>query len=305
MNKRILPLLLALALTLSGCASLLERSYSSVEPYTDRYWDSGAADTLRAESYQDLVNSLLMLIEQRSEKAVIRYYTEAQVNRYEQALLAKQEVENDTLLGSYLLKSIALTFVSNENYCTLTYTMSYREDAQDISTLMPLSDSQSLVDLLRLAVREGHDSLTAQFISRLSREEVLDAVDRLWQELYLDELEASGALTIPKTQPENEPPTEPEDEITGEEEGEMPGDEDAPPPENGEAPPPAENEPESEDPQENTGGGNSENPGENEDEPEPEPEPEPIIIFPPCPWKIIFYPDADIAEIVEIVLKTS
>ena len=67
MDKRILPILMALCLLCTGCASLLERSYSSVEPYTDRFWDSTAEDTLKAASYQDLVNSLLMLIEQRSE----------------------------------------------------------------------------------------------------------------------------------------------------------------------------------------------------------------------------------------------
>ena len=71
-----------LLLLLCGCASLLERSYSSVEPYTDRYWDSGAEDTLKAESYQDLVNSLLMLIEQRSEEVVIRYYAPEGTNTY-------------------------------------------------------------------------------------------------------------------------------------------------------------------------------------------------------------------------------
>ena len=89
MDKRILPILMALCLLCTGCASLLERSYSSVEPYTDRFWDSTAEDTLKAESYQDLVNSLLMLIEQRSEEGIIRYYGSEDENSYEQAIRAK------------------------------------------------------------------------------------------------------------------------------------------------------------------------------------------------------------------------
>ena len=61
---------LSACLLLGGCVSLLERSYSVVEPYADRYWDSAAEDTLKAENYQDLVNSLLMQVEQRmSSKA--------------------------------------------------------------------------------------------------------------------------------------------------------------------------------------------------------------------------------------------
>ena len=76
MAKRIWPGLLALVLALSGCASLLERDYSVVESYADSYWDT-EEDALRAESYQELVNSLLMLVEQRSEEGTIRFYTDS------------------------------------------------------------------------------------------------------------------------------------------------------------------------------------------------------------------------------------
>lgn len=319
MNKRILPLALATCLTLCGCASLLERSYSSVEPYTDRYWDSDAEDTLKAESYQDLVNSLLMLIEQRSEEVVIRYYAPEGTDSYAQAVSAKHEVQNETLLGSYLLSSLTIIYSNNDSYCTLTYHMTYREDAQDISTLMALTDSQSLVDLLRLAVREGHDSLTAQFISKVSREEVLDAVESLWQELYLDELKASGAL-------DPQPPGDEKTDETGSapEEGSEEGSEDG----GGEAPLSEDTEGASEtgEPSENSNNGENGESSETEEDPETgeitengentengesgegsvmpiEDPPEPVIVFPPCPWEIIFYPDANTAEIVEIVLK--
>ena len=291
MNRKIAVLLLVTCLTLCGCTSLLERSYSSVEPYTDRYWDSGAEDTLKAESYQDLVNSLLLLIEQRSEEVVIRYYAPEGTDAYAQAIAAKYEVQNETLLGSYLLSSLTLVYTSNTGYCTLTYTMSYRADAQDISTLMSLSDSQSLVDLLRVALREGHDSVTAQFISKLSREEVLNAVTSLWQELYLDELEASGFFDPPPedsgdTADTDAPPSD-DSTQTGEEGENAP---DTPP-----------DEPEDE---ENTPDDAPDNGEDTEVQPPPEDEPAPLVIeFPPCPWRIIFYPDADTAEIVTIILK--
>ena len=45
--KRWIPALLALCL-LTGCAPLLERSYSTSEPHSSKYWESEAADTLRA-----------------------------------------------------------------------------------------------------------------------------------------------------------------------------------------------------------------------------------------------------------------
>lgn len=311
MKKRILPLILALCLPLSGCAFLLERSYSSVEPYTDRYWDSGAEDTLKAESYQDLVNSLLMLIEQRSEEVVIRYYAPDGTDSYAQAVNAKHEVQNETLLGSYLLSSLSVVYSNNDGYCTLTYHMTYREDAQDISTLMALTDSQSLVDLLRLAVREGHTSLTAQFISKVSRDEVMDAVNRLWQELYLDELEASGALDPQPPEDEESddtvPPEDGEDTGSGEENGnpedETESEEDPETGEDSETEGTTEEGGESESGDGSEAGGDAET-GEDPETGEPQDEPvEPVIEFPPCPWTIIFYPNANTAEIVEIVLK--
>lgn len=296
MNRKVIVLALSVCLLLlCGCTSLLERSYSSVEPYTDRYWDSGAEDTLKAESYQDLVNSLLLLIEQRREEVVIRYYAPEGTDTYAQAINAKYEIQNETLLGSYLLSRLTLAYTSNTGYCTLTYTMSYRADAQDIATLMALSDSQSLADLLRVAVREGHDSVTAQFISKLSREEVLSAVTSLWQELYLDELEASGFFDPPPEDIDDphtgEPPTDITDS-TASSDGESVDESDTSPtdPENGDGTP-------------------EDTPTDGEDgetQPSPEDKPVPLIEFPPCPWDIIFYPSADTAdtaEIVTIILK--
>ncbi len=285
MNRIIAALLLSVCLLLCGCASLLERSYSSVEPYTDRYWDSGAEDTLKAENYQDLVNSLLMLIEQRSEEVVIRYYAAEGTDTYAQAVRAKHEVQNETLLGSYLLDSLTLAYTSNNGYCTLTYSMAYRADAQDISTLMALSDSQSLADLLRVAVREGHDSVTAQFISRMSREEVSGAVTSLWQELYLDELEASGFFDPPPDESQTPDDTTPDTHDIpnpSQEDTENTPDAPAPDPESGEN-----------DPEDTPDGEDSYTP----------PDPPPVVVFPPCPWEIIFYPSTDTAEIVTIILK--
>ena len=59
MKLRMLPALCAVLLLLTGCASLLERTYTSVEPHSSKFWESEAAGTLRAENYQDIVNDLL------------------------------------------------------------------------------------------------------------------------------------------------------------------------------------------------------------------------------------------------------
>ena len=284
-------LLLAAGL-LGGCAKLLERSYGVTEPYADRYWDSSAEDTLRAETYQDLVNSMLLLVEQKAEEGVIRCYGEAE--EYQNALAARSEVRRETMLGSYLLKDLQLSYEEGSGYSTVTCQMLYREDAEDLSALMPLSDSQSLVDLLRLAVREDYEKLAARFTYEPSREDVTSAVESLWQELCRNEME------------ENEPPPAvkedgpAEDEAPPEEDGgtEDASGEDGPeaaaleasPEEAGDAPPEEAGE---EVPEDGT-------PTEGEAAEEPEPPP---IEYPPCPWVIRFYPNQETAEVVEVLLK--
>ena len=289
-------LLLAVCL-LGGCAALLERSYSAAEPYVDRYWDSGAEDTLRAESYQDLVNSLLLLIEERAEEGIIRCYGD--VGEYREAMAAREEVRTETTLGAYLLRDLRISHESGSNYSTVTCYMTYREDAEDIDAIMKLSDSQSLVDLLRLSVREERDKLTARFSYDTPREDVIAAVESYWQELCRAEQEEAAAASA-EILPEDVEDASGEEPENQEEAGEAEEPEDAEPAEeeSGE-----ETESPAEEPSQEwevrSGAPGEGEPGEGEGPAEP-PEEE----FPPCPWRIQFYPNQETAEIVEVLLKT-
>ena len=66
-------LTLALCL-LTGCSALLERTYSTAEPHSSKFWESEAAGTLRAENHQDVVNDLLLLVGRHQETATLRLY---------------------------------------------------------------------------------------------------------------------------------------------------------------------------------------------------------------------------------------
>ena len=73
MKKRILLLAAALCLLCSGCGGgLLEREWSSVTPHSAGYWENGDKDTLRADSYQDAVNAILMLVANHADRLVVR-----------------------------------------------------------------------------------------------------------------------------------------------------------------------------------------------------------------------------------------
>lgn len=217
MKKWIVLSVLAALLVLTGCSALLERHYSVVEPYTDRYWDSSAEDTLKAENYQELVNSLLMLVQQRAEEGTIRCYIDQ--NPYFLASTARDEVCGETLLGSYFLEDMTFTYERGEGWCSLAFQMTYRQDAEELEALMaPLSDSQSLVDLLRIAAREGHGKLTARFAAETARVEIRETVEALWQELYLAQLPPEEQAPVPEEPTEETPVEEPRDD--GETDGE-------------------------------------------------------------------------------------
>ncbi len=285
-NTVFLALLLAACLSLSGCASLLERSYSVVEPYTDRYRDSGGEDALRAESYQDLVNSLMMLVEQRAEEGTIRCYEEA--NSYILARRARQEVRQDTTLGAYLLDGLNFTYEGEEGYCTLTCHMSYREDAEDLGSVMTISDSQSLVDLLRLAVREELEKLTVRFVNDTSQTDVTAAIDALWQELCRGEEKTEPPLDEALSQAPEVPETDAQPPF-GEDDASL---EDA--------------SLDDASTEEDISAANASlfsEEGTDLDSVEPEEPPEPE--YPPCPWRVRFYPNMEAAKIVEILLGSS
>ena len=73
MKGTILSGVLAASLLLTGCASMLTREYGSVEPHSATLVSEGDANTLRAESYQDVVNGLIYFINRGAESGSIRF----------------------------------------------------------------------------------------------------------------------------------------------------------------------------------------------------------------------------------------
>ena len=116
MKKGFLGILLILSL-LTGCASLLEREYSAVEPHSSKFWESEAAGTLRAENYQDIVNDLLILIGQHSEGATLRLYNFKDDSTVADALeKAAVEIQQETPMGAYAAEYITSSFQAQRGY---------------------------------------------------------------------------------------------------------------------------------------------------------------------------------------------
>ena len=155
MRKKFIPLTLALCLTLSGCGNIvLERSYSISAPHSEVYWENENADTLRADSYQDLVNALLLLLGEHSEEGTVRIYG----NDEEAASMAEQacrEVQEDTALGAYLLEYISYTDAREHGYYEMRVRLGYRRTAEEQAAIITATSTEALPDLLRLTAEEG------------------------------------------------------------------------------------------------------------------------------------------------------
>ena len=154
-RKKFIPLSLALCLTLSGCGGnvVLERSYSVSAPHSEVYWENEGADTLRADSYQDLVNALLLLLGEHSEEGVVRIYSEEDA-----AAMAEQackEVQEETALGAYLLDYISYTDTQERAYYEMHVRLGYRRTAEEQAGIVTATSTEALPDLLRLTAREG------------------------------------------------------------------------------------------------------------------------------------------------------
>ena len=154
MKKRILPIL-TLCLLLTGCGNVvLERSYSVSAPHSEVYWENENADTLRADSYQDLVNALLLLLGEHSEEGAVRIYNSGE----DAAAMAEQacrEVQDETALGAYLLEYISYTGAQEHGFYEMQVRLGYRRTAEEQAGIVTATSTEALPDLLRLTAREG------------------------------------------------------------------------------------------------------------------------------------------------------
>ena len=186
MKRRIMALALALAmaLPLSGCG-LLERGYGSVEPHSSSYYESGAANVLRAENNQDLVNDLLVLIGDYAAEGTIWLYPGEESLEAEQAIEdACQEVQRETPMGSYAVEYMTYT-VSDDNraYSEIKLTIAYRRTEAELKAIVHATSVSALHTLLTAAA--GNDA--AELVVQVGyfddqAQEVRDIVAQVQQE---------------------------------------------------------------------------------------------------------------------------
>jgi len=158
---RLVPLLAA-CLLLCGCSSILDREYSTVEAHSSRFWESEAAGTLRAESYQDVVNDLLLLVGQHTETAVIRLYNYNDMTVSDLLEKAATEVQQETPLGNYAVEYITSSSAVQRGYYELSVQIGYRRTEDQIQAIVNATSTAGLSALLESALSDGKQELAVR-----------------------------------------------------------------------------------------------------------------------------------------------
>lgn len=175
---------------LSGCAPLLERSYAVSEPHSSRFWESEAAGTLRAESYQDIVNDLLLLIGQHTENAVLRLYSDASDFSVADTLeQATTEIQQETPMGAYAVEYITAVSQAQRGYYEIAVKISYRRSLEQIQAVVNATSPEALYSLLDGALEDGRKELAVRmgYWGEDGQDQMDAAVQLVRQERGLDD----------------------------------------------------------------------------------------------------------------------
>ena len=162
MKKKILALCAALLLTLTGCSNVvLERTYASAEPHSETYWENEESDTLRADSYQELVNAMMLLLGEHADDGTVRVYGE-DLDAETMMESACAEVQQETALGAYLLDYVTYTCAAERDYYALSFHFGYRRTQAEQAGIINATSTEALPELLRSAMQQGAEHLTVR-----------------------------------------------------------------------------------------------------------------------------------------------
>lgn len=189
MKQKAIGMMLLVSLLLTGCASLLERTYSTSEPHSSRLWEHDASGTLRAETYQDLVNDMMILVGQHTEEATLRLYNFSEQTVLDTMEQAALEVQQDTALGSYAVQYITYTGQAQRGYYEVALQVGYRRTAEQIQTLVSATGTEALYSLLEAAVNGQREELAVRigYWETNDQEKIQETVQQVRDALELTE----------------------------------------------------------------------------------------------------------------------
>ena len=158
MKRRLLPLILAMALLLSGCAPLFQRSYTSSTPHVEAATEEDPS-VLRAESYRGLVDAVLYFVNEHLSQGVVRLYNYTSDVEADLAA-ACQEVTLEDPLCAYAVEEITYSCSRIVSYYEVTVSIRYSHTAAEVDGIRAVTSTS--------AIRAAVDEAITRFASSLT-----------------------------------------------------------------------------------------------------------------------------------------
>ena len=183
MKKTGILLTLAASLLLTGCSAMLERDYSHVTPHNAAPTTEGDPSILRAESYQELVNALVYLVNLGAERGTIRLYTDSE--DVEDFLSdACLEVVQEDPLGAYCVEFITYSVDPVVTFSQAEVDITYRRTREQVASIVQATGAAAIRSELGTALTSFAPERTLRihyfeedeaFIQDLARQAYYDA----------------------------------------------------------------------------------------------------------------------------------
>ncbi|MBQ3487046.1 MAG: transglutaminase domain-containing protein [Clostridia bacterium] len=150
MKKRILVLILILALLLAGC-SWMDGSYVYVEPYVGQ-GPQAHAGSISASNYVELLRVLEQLVNAGTQSCTIDIgdFDREEPDSFIQA--ACRNISNSSAMGAYAVEDITYELGTNNGREAVAVTITYRRSQAEILRIQHLEDMEALAGAIRSAL---------------------------------------------------------------------------------------------------------------------------------------------------------
>ena len=142
-GRTLTVLLTALSLLLTGCSALLEREYTQVAPHNTAPTAEGDPSTLRADSYQELVNALIYFVGAGTEEGTIRLYLDSEQVEDDLEAACLEVVQEDPL-GAYAVEFIKYSVSQVVAYTQADVQITYRRTREQVSSIVQATGTTAI-----------------------------------------------------------------------------------------------------------------------------------------------------------------
>ncbi len=171
---------------LTGC-NAFDRSYSSISTHVDQRVTEDDPSVLRAETYQELVSSILHFVTEGEESGTVRLYQ--YTGDVESDLeSACQEVLTVEPMGAYALEQLEWEYSRIVSYYECTFTFTFRRSLEEINAVTTISST--------VAFREQLQQTMDSFGTVLAVRTTLNLTEERIQELISDYYYATPSLAL-------------------------------------------------------------------------------------------------------------